>query len=581
MNESPIHTRKSLLPDLEPEDEQDDSWQVSYLDIITIVLGFLIILLSVSQFGKTPMSSLSTLFGKKSDETEYITTPIEEIQQELEYLLRDQIALGNIEIVRDLNDLRVRFKGDDFYISGSTTLAPKARFILEEVMMAFKEIGRTDFNIDVEGHTDNVPIRSSRFPSNWELSSARASNVVNYFMDNGIEDKRLKASGYADSRPVIQYDSLGFPYAAERDMNRRVVLRLYYTADQLRAANRDTLSTDPNVITTDDEINQQADRLRQMASTQPVEQGAVRRDNTQPARTQPPSDPQPSARTGGQQQQADAPVTTTVPRPQTRPEPEVVYTTPPPALRDAPTSVPSFTQSGTECRFSYQFGTANNLSSAFREAQRAENSGLVTAAIWLSGEQFSVRTQPSGELSSLLNNIPAQAEGIVHQCVTGAAEVPSSLSYQIQFGAFQSEDNALEYVVQLFDTFGIQAYMTRSASTYNVVTGPFENRSDVSTEITRYRSLGVQANMFIKYTEQSQVSSGYLYQVQYARASSENDLIPVRDSLGNGAFITAYEGEFVLLSPQLQSEDLARQRIRAAASVQPNLSPNLFLLEFY
>lgn len=576
MNKTPIHTEKSLFPDLEPDQDSDESWQVSYLDIITIVLGFLIILLSVSQFTKSPMSSLSTLFGKKSDETEYITTPIEEIQKELEILLRDQIALGNIEIVRDLNDVLIRFKGDDFYASGSTTLQPKARLILEDVMLAFQNVERSDFSIDVEGHTDNVPIRNARFPSNWELSTARASNVVNYFSENGIDEDRLKASGYADSRPVIQYDSLGFPYAAERDMNRRVVLRIFYTADQLRAANRDSLVGSSEEISDDDIINLQAERLAQLARNQPVQEGRIQRNNEAVNSTES------SVDTATETEDiSDESTSTEPPNSEKESEPEVVYSSPLPALSETPGRVPSFTDPGSRCQYSYQFGTANNLASAFREAETAENTLQSTTSIWLSGRQFSVRNTPVADLGQLINDVPGQVEGIVHQCATGQTELPANLTYQIQFGAFQSESNALDYVVSLFDNYGIQAYMTRSANTYNVVTGPFETRDQVSSEITRYRSLEVEANMFIKYTEQSMIGSGYLYQVLYARSSVESDLEPIRNQLNKNADIIEYDGIYLLLSPQLQDRNLAEQAIQDAISTSSALSPSLFLLEFY
>lgn len=96
-----------------------------------------------------------------------------------------------------------------------------------------QQLEYNDFNIDVEGHTDNTPIASLAYPSNWELSTARAANIVKYFNDMGIDARRLKASGYADSRPVIEYDSLGFPFAASKETNRRVVLRLYYSTETL------------------------------------------------------------------------------------------------------------------------------------------------------------------------------------------------------------------------------------------------------------------------------------------------------------------------------------------------------------
>jgi chemotaxis protein MotB len=100
----------------------------------------------------------------------------------------------------DERGLLVRFMDDVLFDSGKADLTPKAREIINKVA----EIIRTnDKNVRIEGHTDNVPINTSRFPSNWELSTTRAVNVVKYLIEeNGIEAKRLSASGYSDQHPV-------------------------------------------------------------------------------------------------------------------------------------------------------------------------------------------------------------------------------------------------------------------------------------------------------------------------------------------------------------------------------------------
>ena len=77
---------------------------------------------------------------------------------------------------------------------------------------------------EVEGHTDDLPISNEQFPSNWELSSARATGVVKYLLESGIEKERLKASGYADSRPKEGLDDL--PLNEQRKANRRVVVSI-------------------------------------------------------------------------------------------------------------------------------------------------------------------------------------------------------------------------------------------------------------------------------------------------------------------------------------------------------------------
>lgn len=103
--------------------------------------------------------------------------------------------------------------------SGSATLTPDGVNLLERVSRIIKPIGR---RIRVEGHSDNIPIATARYPSNWELSTARAVNVVKYFIHQGRIDQRLlSAVGYADVKPRVSNDS-----KTQRTKNRRVEIIL-------------------------------------------------------------------------------------------------------------------------------------------------------------------------------------------------------------------------------------------------------------------------------------------------------------------------------------------------------------------
>ena len=251
MNNKPSSKNKSLYPN-EMLDTEDDSngWQISYLDIITIILGFLVILLSASEFtSATSLTSISNLFKSSVQETEFITTPIEEVQDELENALESDIDGGKIEIIRDLNDVVIRFSSDELYRSGSATLQQEALPQFDRIINAIKSNRYTDFNVEVEGHTDNTPISSVAYPSNWELSTTRATNVVKYFRGMGINEKRLKASGYADSRPLVPNEDIsGNPLPKNKALNRRVDIRLYYTG----ISTRDSSNTNSPIIELND-----------------------------------------------------------------------------------------------------------------------------------------------------------------------------------------------------------------------------------------------------------------------------------------------------------------------------------------
>jgi len=114
-----------------------------------------------------------------------------------------------------------------FFDSGSAVLSNSGKSILRDVAANLKSDKFKDYRITVEGHTDDSPIHTAQFPSNWELSTARAAAVVHFFLDQGISAEKLRAAGYADTFPKApNRDANGNPISANRAQNRRVVIKL-------------------------------------------------------------------------------------------------------------------------------------------------------------------------------------------------------------------------------------------------------------------------------------------------------------------------------------------------------------------
>lgn len=115
-----------------------------------------------------------------------------------------------------------------FFTSGSATLSGEGKLLLNEIIETnLKNDELADYIITIEGHTDDVPINTLQFPSNWELSTARAASVVRYLIEQGIPPQKLRAAGYADSVPkVANRDYAGKPIAMNQAQNRRVIIKL-------------------------------------------------------------------------------------------------------------------------------------------------------------------------------------------------------------------------------------------------------------------------------------------------------------------------------------------------------------------
>lgn len=115
-----------------------------------------------------------------------------------------------------------------FFTSGSADLSPEGKTLLTDVLVRKLNTPEfADYQVTIEGHTDDVPISTPQFPSNWELSTARAAAVVRFLVSQGVPASRLRASGYADVFPKVPNRGPdGKPIPDNQAANRRVVLKL-------------------------------------------------------------------------------------------------------------------------------------------------------------------------------------------------------------------------------------------------------------------------------------------------------------------------------------------------------------------
>lgn len=142
---------------------------------------------------------------------------------------KDHSNAGNSSISEQKGDRIDTFEmsSSAFFESGSADLTDGGKAILRDIAVELKSSRYDGYNIVVEGYTDDTPIATARFPSNWELSTARAAAVVHFFLDQGLPAQRLHAAGYADTHPEFpnrDADGNGIPENQAR--NRRVVIRL-------------------------------------------------------------------------------------------------------------------------------------------------------------------------------------------------------------------------------------------------------------------------------------------------------------------------------------------------------------------
>lgn len=236
-------------------------WMVTYSDMVTLILVFFILLFSMSQIDAAKFEAISESFrnrmifdfspspvpmenpsenisteddGKtteefelpekeKEDDSEKDTdSDIGQIEDSLSNLMEevegylDEHDLNNVvSATRTKRGVELVLQDSILFNSGEAEILPSALPFLTKVGDLLSQVTN---DIKVEGHTDDVPMSSFQYPSNWELSGARASSVVRFFVEeNNLEEERFSITGFSDTKPLVPNDS-----ASNRNKNRRV-----------------------------------------------------------------------------------------------------------------------------------------------------------------------------------------------------------------------------------------------------------------------------------------------------------------------------------------------------------------------
>ncbi len=142
--------------------------------------------------------------------------------------LRSMIDAGQLKVIIRDGRMLIALEADVLFDSGKTNLKPAGQAALAKVAQVLASI--TDRKYQVAGHTDNVPIHTAKFPSNWELSTARAVEVVNFLIANGMKPQQLSAAGFGEFDPVAANDT-----PEHQAQNRRIEIVLQPNLSELPA----------------------------------------------------------------------------------------------------------------------------------------------------------------------------------------------------------------------------------------------------------------------------------------------------------------------------------------------------------
>ena len=215
-------------PRAAPPVEEED-WLTTYADAITLLMAFFVMLLSFSKYDLPAFEKGIAGIKNELGLDKAPERPMFTLQQNLNSILEEvQIDQDQVETGFDDAGVVSEFESGSFFRPGSAELLPQAEKILLEIAYELSQSPYDLYFVDVEGHTDDAPINTPRYPSNWELSTARATGVVRFLISADVQPERLKASGYADVQPKFpNVDLFGEPIPENRRKNRRISIRLH------------------------------------------------------------------------------------------------------------------------------------------------------------------------------------------------------------------------------------------------------------------------------------------------------------------------------------------------------------------
>ena len=213
------------------KDEETDelhspgSWATSYSDMVTLLLVFFILLMSVAKINAEKFETLSKILKGEVARKEKPT--MQKLIEDLSATISANGLQKSVDVVYDNEGVLISIKDRILFPSGSSTINKMADKNISPILKALKKLPKI-YQFAIEGHTDDVPIFTQEFASNWELSASRAVSILRMFESHRFDKKRLSVRAFADQRPLVpNRDLRRRPLFKNRQRNRRVSIRVY------------------------------------------------------------------------------------------------------------------------------------------------------------------------------------------------------------------------------------------------------------------------------------------------------------------------------------------------------------------
>lgn len=229
----------------EPEQKQEEGapeWLMTFSDLMSLLLTFFVLLLSFANMDiqkfQDMLGSIKDAFGVqvKRPEASYVAFSPSQYESKVQLTKEDKQVLGMVltaksllqeaekttpmDITSEEDGVLVRIKSDVLFHKGTATILPESKKALDSIIELLK---KNNWMVAIRGHTDDTEAKNSKYPSAWELSTARAAAVLKYLLEKGgFNPRRFRAEGYADTLPLVPNTD-----EENRKKNRRVEFYFY------------------------------------------------------------------------------------------------------------------------------------------------------------------------------------------------------------------------------------------------------------------------------------------------------------------------------------------------------------------
>lgn len=223
-------SRKKVVEEEDNDEGGANDWLATYSDMITLLMAFFVIFFSASKVDLQLFEELKNGFVDDKLNTK-AGSPLTMLFNQLDSTFdNSQNDNSKVSINKDYRGINILLNSENLFNSGESDLSLEGILTINDICLSLDSIvGKYNLVMDIEGHTDDTPIHSFRFPSNWELSSARAATVLRQMIENGLPPENSRAIGLADVRPTIKpFDEESNYVKGSREKNRRVEIIIHY-----------------------------------------------------------------------------------------------------------------------------------------------------------------------------------------------------------------------------------------------------------------------------------------------------------------------------------------------------------------